>query len=282
MIGDTLFLSTPYNRVVALDAKTGRELWSYDPQAYRWPASRRTAPGFVHRGVATWTDGKQRRIFISEPLAISSRSTRRPANRFRRSATTATSISRASILWSVRADKHYTKTSPPVVWRRSRDRRQRCRRPARLQARSAGRHPGVRRQNRQACVAVQSRFRNRATTATRPWEEAVEDAWATRTCGRRSPSTIRRGLDLSPVSARRATTGTAASGKGNNLFAESIVCLDAKNGAARVALPDHAPRSLGLRHAVAARAGDDSQGRPAAATSSRSRRSRDWCSCSIA
>src|ERR1051325_4239652 len=34
MIGDTLFLSTPYNRVVALDAPSGRELWSYDPHAY--------------------------------------------------------------------------------------------------------------------------------------------------------------------------------------------------------------------------------------------------------
>src|SRR6185295_18763486 len=33
-IGDTLFLSTPFNRVVALDAPTGRELWSFDPHAY--------------------------------------------------------------------------------------------------------------------------------------------------------------------------------------------------------------------------------------------------------
>src|SRR5215510_274018 len=33
-IGDTLFLSTPFNRVVALDAASGRELWSYDPRAY--------------------------------------------------------------------------------------------------------------------------------------------------------------------------------------------------------------------------------------------------------
>jgi quinoprotein glucose dehydrogenase len=28
-----LYLSTPYNRVVALDAETGRELWTYDPKA---------------------------------------------------------------------------------------------------------------------------------------------------------------------------------------------------------------------------------------------------------
>jgi len=33
MTGGVLYLSTPYNRVVALDAETGRELWSYDPKA---------------------------------------------------------------------------------------------------------------------------------------------------------------------------------------------------------------------------------------------------------
>src|SRR3954468_17899834 len=32
MIGDTLFLSTSYNRVAALDAGTGRELWVFDPK----------------------------------------------------------------------------------------------------------------------------------------------------------------------------------------------------------------------------------------------------------
>src|SRR4051794_13524589 len=34
MIDNVLYLSTPYNRVVALDAETGRERWSYDPHAY--------------------------------------------------------------------------------------------------------------------------------------------------------------------------------------------------------------------------------------------------------
>jgi quinoprotein glucose dehydrogenase len=33
MIGGVLYLSTPYNRVVALDAESGRELWSYNPKA---------------------------------------------------------------------------------------------------------------------------------------------------------------------------------------------------------------------------------------------------------
>src|SRR6267154_3562068 len=34
VIDGVMYLSTPYNRVVALDAATGSERWSYDPQAY--------------------------------------------------------------------------------------------------------------------------------------------------------------------------------------------------------------------------------------------------------
>ena len=34
MIGDVLYVSTPYNRVAALDAETGVERWTYDPHAY--------------------------------------------------------------------------------------------------------------------------------------------------------------------------------------------------------------------------------------------------------
>src|SRR5260221_8299657 len=64
MIGDTLYLSTSYNRVVALDANTGAELWSYDPKAYV-AGQPPNGTGFVHRGVATWTDGTRRRIFLN-------------------------------------------------------------------------------------------------------------------------------------------------------------------------------------------------------------------------
>ena len=34
MVGNVLYLSTMYTRVVALDAETGGELWSFDPKAY--------------------------------------------------------------------------------------------------------------------------------------------------------------------------------------------------------------------------------------------------------
>src|SRR5688572_952400 len=64
MINDTLYLSTPYNRVVALDATTGRLLWKFDPGAHTF-GQPSNGTGFVHRGVALWTDGRQRRVFIN-------------------------------------------------------------------------------------------------------------------------------------------------------------------------------------------------------------------------
>jgi len=55
MIDDVLYVSTPYNRVVALDAESGKELWSYDPKAYE-DGQPPNGTGFVHRGIAAWRD----------------------------------------------------------------------------------------------------------------------------------------------------------------------------------------------------------------------------------
>lgn len=60
--GDTLFLTTPLNRLVALDAGTGNLLWEFDPEAARFGA---VPGGFVHRGVAAWSDGTERRVFLN-------------------------------------------------------------------------------------------------------------------------------------------------------------------------------------------------------------------------
>jgi quinoprotein glucose dehydrogenase len=49
----TMYLSTPFNRVVALDPETGREKWSFDPKIdLHAPYSE----GLVNRGVTSWTD----------------------------------------------------------------------------------------------------------------------------------------------------------------------------------------------------------------------------------
>jgi quinoprotein glucose dehydrogenase len=48
-----LIFSTPYSRVVALDPRTGRELWTFDP---RIDLGRRYPNKMVSRGVAYWRD----------------------------------------------------------------------------------------------------------------------------------------------------------------------------------------------------------------------------------
>ena len=56
MIDNVMYFSTSCNRVIALDAETGKELWAYDPKAYEegMPSS---GQGFIHRGVAAWPRG---------------------------------------------------------------------------------------------------------------------------------------------------------------------------------------------------------------------------------
>ena len=56
MLDNVLYVSTAYNRVAAIDAETGAELWVFDPKAYE----RETRHGFIHRGIAYWRDGETR------------------------------------------------------------------------------------------------------------------------------------------------------------------------------------------------------------------------------
>jgi quinoprotein glucose dehydrogenase len=61
-IDGTLYLSTPYNQVIALDPDTGKSRWSYDPAIDRTSSYSEV----TSRGVSSWLDprSKQRRIFI--------------------------------------------------------------------------------------------------------------------------------------------------------------------------------------------------------------------------
>lgn len=114
MIDDVLYVSTPYNRVVALDASTGKELWAFDPKAYEdgQPAS---GQGFIHRGVAAWRDRGQLRIFLNSRyrlICLDAR-TGRPVESFG----TGGSIDLSEgLIWAINK-KHYAQTSPPVVYR---------------------------------------------------------------------------------------------------------------------------------------------------------------------
>ena len=63
MVAGVLYLSTPYNRVVALDPESGHERWSYDPKAYV-AGQVPNGTGFVHRGVAVWRDARTRALRV--------------------------------------------------------------------------------------------------------------------------------------------------------------------------------------------------------------------------
>lgn len=58
MADGVLYLTTPFNRVVALEPETGKQLWSFDPDIDKTKA----ANLFISRGCSYWTDGKKRRI----------------------------------------------------------------------------------------------------------------------------------------------------------------------------------------------------------------------------
>jgi quinoprotein glucose dehydrogenase len=61
MINNVLYLSTPFNRVVALDAESGRQLWAFDPES----AVRKGWSAQPHRGVAYWRGANGDRIFLN-------------------------------------------------------------------------------------------------------------------------------------------------------------------------------------------------------------------------
>ncbi|MBM3778011.1 MAG: pyrroloquinoline quinone-dependent dehydrogenase [Acidimicrobiia bacterium] len=60
MVKGTLYTVTSLGIVAALDPASGRTKWTYDPRSY--DAGRPTNPGFVVRGVAYWSDGSTERI----------------------------------------------------------------------------------------------------------------------------------------------------------------------------------------------------------------------------
>ena len=114
MIDNVLYFSTSYNRVIALDAETGRELWSYDPEAYKdgMPSS---GQGFIHRGVAAWRDAGKLRIFMNSRyrLICLDGQTGKPVESFGVNG----SIDIAEgLIWSIEK-LHYANTSPPVVYK---------------------------------------------------------------------------------------------------------------------------------------------------------------------
>ena len=53
VVGGTMYLSTPFNRVLALDPETGTEKWNFDPKI---DLKEHYSEGLVNRGVTFWSD----------------------------------------------------------------------------------------------------------------------------------------------------------------------------------------------------------------------------------
>jgi quinoprotein glucose dehydrogenase len=114
MIDDVLYFSTPYNRVVALNADTGAENWTFDPKAYEL-GQPPNGTGLVHRGVAAWRDGAKLRIFINSRarLICLDAATGKPVDSFGDHGTVDLT---QGLRWAVDPAR-YTNTSPPVIYK---------------------------------------------------------------------------------------------------------------------------------------------------------------------
>jgi quinoprotein glucose dehydrogenase len=225
VLDDVMYLSTPYNRVVALDAASGKELWTYDPRAYDW-GQVPNGTGYVHRGVAIWSGKGERRLFMNSRwrLIALDAATGKPIPGFGNKG----EIDLTEHLTWPTNRLHYTQTSPPVIYKD-------------LVIVGNGVWDGF--VYRQDPPGVMQAFDVR--TGKLVWKfdlipqkgeyghETWEDGSASYTGHTNvwAPFTVdeRRGLLYLPV-------GTPSNDyygghrKGDNLFAESLLCLDANTG----------------------------------------------------
>ncbi len=223
-IGDTLFLTTPNHRVVALDAETGAQLWSFDPRAYE-RGQLRDGHRFVHRGLVAWSGGARRRLFHASRgrLYALDAATGEPVVEF--GGTGVVDLLKA-MGWSGNPD-HVDNTSPPTVYD-----------DLIIVGSSISddvTYPGDPQGAVLAFDARSGRTRWIFRTIPRPdepgsesWTKGTEKAghvnvWA--------PMTVdtARGLLYLPVA---AASNDYYGGRrpGANLFSESLVCLDARTG----------------------------------------------------
>ena len=112
VIGGVLYFSTPSNRVIALDAETGQEIWQFDPQAGRYGPRR----FFQHRGVAYWQSktGEGRILygtFDGRLIALDAK-TGRPCREFGKDG--AVDL-RAGVV-DAHPSAEYSVTSPPAIY----------------------------------------------------------------------------------------------------------------------------------------------------------------------
>jgi quinoprotein glucose dehydrogenase len=67
MVHGVLYTSTAFGQIAAIDARSGKTMWSYDPVLYT--DVRPPEHGFLTRGLTYWTDGREERLLYAGGLA---------------------------------------------------------------------------------------------------------------------------------------------------------------------------------------------------------------------
>ena len=62
LVDGVLYIKTSLSQATAIDAATGETLWTFDPGS--WEGERPANTGFNSRGVAYWSDGRDARVFL--------------------------------------------------------------------------------------------------------------------------------------------------------------------------------------------------------------------------
>lgn len=60
VVDGVMYFTTAFSRLIAVDAESGKELWTFDPKIDK----AKYANLYISRGAAYWTDGKQRRVML--------------------------------------------------------------------------------------------------------------------------------------------------------------------------------------------------------------------------
>src|SRR5262245_7381967 len=114
MVGGVLYASTSLSQLAAINAQTGQTIWVFNPESYK--TGRPTNLGFVHRGMAYWTDGKSERLLIATGdayLWAVDAKTGKAVDTFGESG----KINLAKGIPLAQNARNYAMTSPPVICR---------------------------------------------------------------------------------------------------------------------------------------------------------------------